>query len=269
MGYEHGLFTWTDASSPDPAAAGQFCASLFGWEAAEQFDPDGNYIYTMFSRDGKSVAGLGGQSPEMAAQGLPAIWNSYISVDSVDDTVARWAEAGGSVMVPPMDVFTSGRMAVVVDPEGAVLSLWQAGDHVGGEVFNVPGAMTWNELNTRDVAAAREFYGKALGWEFEIFEGGGDPYWLITVPAKTQGGALSEDAYNGGMLTISEEMGPDMPAHWSVYFQSADVDADVAKAQELGGTLVAPVMESSAGRIAVVADPQGGTFLVIQPPVQA
>jgi predicted enzyme related to lactoylglutathione lyase len=269
MGYQHGLFTWADVAAADPAAASSFYTSLFGWQADDQHDPDGNYIYTMFSHDGKAVVGMGQQPAEMAKQGLPAIWSSYVSVDSVDDTLEKWIAAGGTVMMPAMDVFTSGRMAFVIDPEGAVVGLWQAGDHLGAGVFNVPGTMTWNELNTRDVDAARAFYGAALGWEFELFEDGGSPYWLITVPHKKQGDPLSEDGYNGGMLTIDENFPPDMPAHWSIYFAVADTDASVAKAAELGGSVVAPAMDTPAGRLAVVADPEGGIFTIIQVPATA
>ncbi len=176
--------------------------------------------------------------------------------------------AGGTVMVPAFDVFDSGRMAVVIDPEGAVVSLWQAGESVGGEVFNVPGSITWNELNTRNAEAAKEFYGRVFGWEYEMFDTGGAPYWVIVLPGKEHGGVLAEDSYNGGILTITEEMG-DMPANWAVYFASADADADAAKVKELGGSLAGPVMETGAGRIAVAFDPQGGAFLIIQPPAPA
>ncbi len=264
MGYQHGLFTWADLSAQDPASASAFYSSMFGWDAEDQHDADGNYIYTMFSLLGKSVAGLGAQPPALAEQGVPPMWNSYVSVDNVDAAIEQWTAAGGAVMMPAMDVFTSGRMAFVVDPEGATVAFWQAGEHAGSGIFNVPGAMTWNELNTRDVDAAREFYGKALGWEFEAFDAPGSPtYWLITVPGKEQGGALAPDAYNGGMLTIGEGFPPDMPAHWTVYFASADVDADVAKAVELGGSVIAPAMNISAGRFSVLADPQGGIFTVM------
>ena len=263
MGYQHGLFTWADLSSPDPAAASSFYSSMFGWEADDQLDPDGNYIYTMFSLQGKSVAGLGAQPPALAEQGVPPMWNSYISVDNVDTAIEQWTAAGGAVTMPAMDVFTSGRMAFVVDPEGAVVAFWEAGDHVGGGIFNLPGAMTWNELQTRDVDAAREFYGKALGWEFELSGVEGQPYWLITVPGKEQGGVLAEDAYNGGMFVIGEDFPPDMPAHWGIYFGSADVDGDVARALELGGSVIAPAMDIEAGRFSVLADPQGGIFTVM------
>lgn len=268
MGYQHGVFSWADLSSPDPVAAKVFYSSLFGWRAEDQKGPDGEYIYTMFSQDGKSVAGLGAQPPALAEQGLPPIWNSYISVDNVDAAIEKWTQAGGSVIAPAMDIFTSGRMAFVADPEGAVVAFWQAGDHVGAEVFNVPGAMTWNELSTRDVAAAKTFYAQALGWEFEVSESDSGPYWLITIPGKRQGSPLSEDVYNGGMLTIDESFPPEMPAQWSIYFVSADVDADVAKVGQLGGSVVVPQMDTPAGRMSVVADPHGGAFTLLTPQAQ-
>lgn len=269
MAYQHGLFTWADVSVPDPAAGSSFYANLFGWTAEDQHDPSGDYVYTMFSQDGKATAGLGPQPPTMADRGMPPIWNSYISVDDVDKTVEQWMAAGGAVMMPAMDVMTSGRMAFVIDPEGAVVALWQAGDHVGAGVFNQPGALTWTELNTRDAAAAREFYGAAIGWEFELFEGSDPAYWLIKVPGKVHGDPLSEDDFTGGILTMDENWPAEMPAYWSVYFHVADTDAAVAKVTELGGSVVAPAMDTPAGRIAVVSDPQGGTFLVIAPPAQA
>jgi predicted enzyme related to lactoylglutathione lyase len=268
MGYQHGLFSWADISAPDPATAKDFYISLFGWDAEDQFGPDGEYVYTMFSQDGKAIAGLGGQPQHLAGQGIPAFWNSYVTVDDIDETIQKWTAAGGSVTMPPMDVFTSGRMAFVSDPEGASIALWQAIEQVGGQAFNIPGAMTWNELTTRDPDAAREFYGAALGWNFELFEGEGDPYWLVVIPNKKQGDPLSEDDYNGGFLTIGTQFPPDMPAHWSVYFQSADVEAQAAKVPELGGSIMSPAMDTAAGKIAVVADPQGGAFNLITPPPQ-
>jgi predicted enzyme related to lactoylglutathione lyase len=269
MEYPHGLFSWADISLPDPADGSSFYADLFGWEAEEQRDPDGNYIYTMFSQDGKSTAGLGPQPPQLAGRGVPPMWNSYITVDDIDATLARWVTAGGVVMIPAMDVMDSGRMAFVADPEGAVCALWQAGSHVGAEVFNQPGALTWNELNTRDAAAAREFYGLVLGWEFERFGEADPPYWLITLPNKPQGDPLSDDAYNGGILTIDESWPAEMPAHWSVYFHVADADAAAHRVGELGGRVIVPPFDTSAGRIAVVTDPQGGTFSVMSPPQQS
>jgi hypothetical protein len=266
MAYQHGLFTWTDISTPDPEGAKAFYTSLFGWDAEDQQDPDGNYVYTMFSREGKTVAGLG---PQQAGtdENMPAMWNSYVTVDDVNATVDGWALARGTVVMPPMDVFDSGRMAVVADPEGAIVALWQPARHVGAEVFNLPGALNWNELNTRDAAAARDFYEKVLGWEFELYqrEGAAD-YWLIKLPGKQQGSPLSNDDYNGGILTMGDEFPPEVPAYWSVYFTTTDVDGDAARVTELGGSVVAGPMATPAGRIAVVADTAGAIFNLITPP---
>ncbi len=267
MGYQHGLFSWADISSPDPAAGSAFYAALFGWQAEDQHDPEGNYIYTMFSQDGKSTAGMGPQPAEVAEHGMPPMWNSYITVDDVDATIAKWVAAGGSVFMPAMDVLTAGRMAFVADPEGAVVALWQAGDHVGAGVFNQPGTITWNELATRDNAVAREFYAAAIGWEFEEFAGENE-YWLINIPGKQQGDPLSDDSYNGGVMPMDDNWPAEVPPHWAVYFSVADTDAAAARVAELGGNVVVPAFDTPAGRIAVVTDPQGGTFSVIAPPQQ-
>jgi predicted enzyme related to lactoylglutathione lyase len=269
MGYQHGLFAWTDIAVPDTKAAKAFYTGLFGWEATDQHFPDGSLMYVMFTQNDRTVAGMGPQQPELAEQGVPPMWNSYVSVDSVDDTIGKWTAAGGSVMMPAMDVMNSGRMAFVMDPEGAAVGLWQAGDHVGAEVFHVPGGMSWNELNTRNVDAAREFYGAALGWEFQAFAESDPVYWLVTVPDKKQGDPLSNDPFNGGMLTIGDTFPPEMPAHWAVYFTVTDADGAAAKTTELGGTVLVQPFDTSAGRIAVLQDPQGGTFSVIQPPAQS
>ncbi len=264
MSYPHGLFSWTDISLADPAGGTKFYSDLFGWKADDQHDPDGNYIYTMFSKGGKAAAGLGPQMP--GAGDHPPMWMSYVTVDDVDATIGKWTAAGGSVLVPAMDVMTAGRMAVVADPQGAVLSLWQAGDTVGGEVFGEHGALTWNELVTRDTAAAREFYGDVLGWEFEEFAGSDAEYWLIVLDAKEPGQPYAEDKYDGGIMLMDDNWPADLPPHWMVYFHVDDTDETVERHTALGGSVPVPAFDTPAGRIAVLNDPQGGTFSVISPP---
>ena len=267
MSYPHGLFSWTDISLPDPAGGSKFYADLFGWQAEDQHDPEGHYVYTMFSKDGKSVAGLGPQAPGAADQGIPPMWTSYATVDDIDDALAKWTEAGGSVLMPAMEVFDAGKMAIVADPQGAVMSLWDAGVHLGAGVFNTHGAMTWNELATRDTAAAREFLGAVLGFEFEQFEGAGaGEYWLITLGAKAEGEPYAADKYNGGILAMDEDWPAELPSHWMVYFRVDDTDEVVARLESLGGNVSVPPFDAPVGRIAVVNDPQGGTFSLIAPP---
>lgn len=173
--------------------------------------------------------------------------------------------------MPAMDVVTAGRMTVLADPEGAVLSLWQAGDHAGAEVFNEHGALPGNELGTGDCAGARGFYGDALGWEFERLEGESSPgeYWLIRIEGKTADGPYTDDPYNGGVLTMEENWPPDVPPHWMVYFPVDDADLLVERPTDLAGTVSVPPLGTLVGWLAVVGDPQGGKFSVIAPPAES
>lgn len=255
MTHPNGRFSWCDVALPDVAAGKAFYGALFGWEGTDEHDPDGNLIYVTFRKDGDLVAGLGPQPPGMGEAGIPPMWSSYVSVDSVDDTVASAKEHGGSVMLPPMDVMTSGRMAVIGDPQGAAISLWQAGDHLGADRFNDIGFMTWNELMTRDLDGAQEFYASLFGWSYESSDSAGFEY----VTAKLG------DRANAGMLAMGDEAPDWLPSHWMVYFRVADCDAACAQLVELGGTVSVPAFDSPAGRMAVVNDPQGGTFSVIGP----
>ncbi len=263
MAYVQGLFSWTDIAVPDTEAGKDFYTQLFGWTAADQYDPEGNYIYTLFFKDGKMAAGMGKQPPELQAQGMPPMWNSYINVESVDDIVAATEANGGTVVMPAMDVMASGRMAFIADPSGGVVGLWQAGEHRGADIFNAPGAMSWNELATRDVEAAQAFFGPVLGWEFEKVEG--MEYWTIHLRHKVEGDGDADDDFNGGMIAMDENWPDEIPAHWMVYFNVEDTDRAVAKLQELGGNISVPPFDTSAGRISVVNDSQGGTFSVIAP----
>lgn len=265
MSYPHGLMSWTDISLPDPQAGKRFYTQLFGWSAEDQFDPDGTYIYTMFRQDGIDVAGMGPMPPEMQAAGIPPMWQTYITVDDVDEAVAAVTANGGSVVMPAMDVMTSGRMAIVADPEGAVASLWQAGEHVGAGAFDGPGQLCWNELNTRDSAAARDFWGKTMGWTFTEFEESPAEYWLIGLD-KAGVPNVADDNVNGGILTMDESFPAELPAHWMVYFGVEDADAAAAKIVELGGSTPVPPFDTQAGRMAVVNDDQGGTFMIVALP---
>lgn len=263
--YPHGLFSWADLATTDVDGAKAFYSGLFGWEAEDQFDPDGHLIYTMFSKNGRNTAGMGAMPEAMAAQpGMPGgLWSSYINVDDVDAVVEKATANGATVMMPPMDVMTSGRMAFLIDPTGATVGLWQPGDHVGAQVFNEHGAMTWNELVTRDVEGAKAFYEAALGWGFQL----ADPetgYWVITMDNKVEGDGDADDPMNGGIMAMNENFPPEMPAAWTVYFQVDDAAAAIERATELGGMLAFGPMNTAAGIIAVLTDPQGGTFTVIE-----
>src|SRR3954453_19117427 len=151
-GYIPGVPCWTDTSQPDPEAALGFYSGLFGWEFESMLPPDAPGKYFTARLRGGDVAAGGGQP-----QGPPpmAVWNTYIWVDSADDSAAKVQSAGGKVLTDPFDVMDAGRMGVFSDPEGAVFCVWQPKEHKGARIVNEHGAVNFNGLNTRDPEAAR------------------------------------------------------------------------------------------------------------------
>ncbi len=253
--YAPGTPSWIDLMSPDVDASAAFYTALFGWETDDQFDDEGNRIYTMFRVDGRDVAGAGGQPPGM--EDMPPVWSSYVAVEDVDAAVARVEAAGGKVMMGSMDVMDAGRMAVVADPAGAAISLWQANQHIGAQLIHEPGALSWNELITRDPNGVRDFYSQAFGWELTDQDMG--PMGTYTV-------ATLDGEQVAGIMQMPAEFPDRVPNHWMVYFHVADIDATLAKAKELGGSVVSgPMAAPGVGRFAAIHDPHNGTFSVLQP----
>jgi uncharacterized protein len=242
--YEHGVPAWVDIGTSDPSAALGFYGELLGWEGQDMGEEAGHY--TIVSKNGKQVAAI---SP--AQDPGPPRWTTYVNVDDVDAVVKRAEAAGGSVVVPPMDVMTAGRMAIVADTTGAMIALWQARDHTGAQLINEPGAFIWSELSTSDLAKSKAFYGDVLGWGW----GGSDEYAEAQVAGRTI----------GGVMPRPKEMPAEVPDNWLVYFGSSDVDADSSRAVELGGTVVVPPTDiPSTGRFAVLMDPQGAAFALFK-----
>jgi uncharacterized protein len=200
------------------------------------------------------VAAIAPQPAEMHAAGVPPMWNTYLAVDSADEAAAKVEAAGGKIAMAPFDVMDAGRMAFVLDPSGAPVALWQANQHIGASLVNEPGTVTWNELITTDPGAAA-FYQHVVGLTTSTFDMGGGEYTLFEAAGQMVGG------------TTPPQM-PGTPNHWHVYFGVADADATVAKATELGGSILVPVFDTPVGRMAVIADPQGAVFSIIQPAPQ-
>ncbi|MDJ0961115.1 MAG: VOC family protein [Acidimicrobiia bacterium] len=254
-GYAHGIPSWVDLATRDIEGAKAFYGALFGWEAMDVPTGDQPGTYSMFMKDGKVVAGMGelGDDDETS----PTIWSTYLAVDNLDTTLEKIVAAGGTVLVPAMDVMDTGRMAFVADPTGAAVGLWQAGTHTGAQLVNEHGTLTWNELLTDDTAAATDFYRDVFGYRVEVTAMPNGPYTTFWADGNLEGHAAA------GMMARTPEMG-EFPNYWSVYFTVDDVDASVAAAAEHGATILAPGFDAEGvGRFAVIMDPGGATFSVM------
>jgi hypothetical protein len=271
--YIAGVPCWIDTSQPDPEAAVAFYRDLFGWDVESVMPADAPGQYFMARIGGGDVAGIGS-----IAEGSPpaATWNTYIWVDSADETAAKVKDAGGAVLMEPFDVMSSGRMAVFADPEGAVFCVWEPNEHRGAQVVNEPGSLNFNGLNTRDLDGAKAFYGAVFGWETLALDGGalawtlpgyGDHLELLNPGTRERMAAFGavkgfEDVV-ASVLPIQPGH-EDMPAHWTVTFATADADATAEKAIALGGDLLAPPFDAPWVRMTIIADPQGATFIASQ-----
>jgi predicted enzyme related to lactoylglutathione lyase len=246
--YSPGTFSWTDLTTTDQAAAKAFYSELFGWEADDRPIGD-SAIYSMMSIGGKEVAAISPQPQQQREAGAPPTWNSYITVQSADDSLARAGQLGATVHAQAFDVFDAGRMGVVQDPQGAFFAVWEPNTNIGAELVNAPGALCWNELASPDIEASAAFYADLFGWTTEQFEGAPMPYLIVK----------TADGHTNG--AISAELPPGTPPHWLVYFGTESADAASEKVLERGGTRpLEPMDIGPSGRIAIVIDPHGAAF---------
>jgi hypothetical protein len=254
--YTPGTPCWIDLGTPDQDAAGEFYGGLFGWEVQEDENAEQVGGYRVATLKDKAVGGV----MKLMEEGQPTAWMTYICVEDADATVAKAKEAGGEVIVEPMTVLDYGRMAMLKDPTGAVIGLWQPGVNIGAGLVNEAGAFNWSELNTRDPDAAKTFYGDVFDWTFEDqdFEGMGT-YTLFKV----------NDRGVGGIFDMRGRVPDEVPANWLTYFSVEDTDASVRKIKEMGGGVNMGPVDIPVGRFAVVHDPFGAVFAVITPTEQA
>ena len=247
-----GNFCWFELVTSDQAAAKKFYGGLFGW-TANDFPMGPDSFYTMFHLRGRNVGAAYTLMPDQAKQGVPPHWGTYVAVTNVDEGIAKAKTLGGTVVAGPMDVAEHGRMGVLRDPTGAIISVWQAKQHQGVGLWGEAGAFCWSELMTRDTTAAAKFYTALFGWKTNVSDAAGFPYthWQ------------NDGADIGGMMAILEQWGP-MPPSWVNYIQVKDCDETAAKATSLGAKVCMPPTDiPNTGRFAMLQDPLGAMFSVI------
>lgn len=238
--YPPGTFSWVELVTSDADAAKAFYTAVFGWDYRDNPIGDG-MVYSTALVDGRAAGAL------YASAEQPPHWNCYVTVESVDEAARRAGELGATVMAEPFDVLDAGRMAVIADPTGAALALWEPRSHIGASVVNQPGALTWNDLVTPDPDAAGRFYGSLFGWTTMKIPGAGG-YRVIRNGERSNGGMLAREG---------------MPPSWLPYFGHEDLDGLVGRVAELGGRALSEPVAVPSGRFALFADPQGAVFAAL------
>lgn len=240
---------WVDLATTDAEAARDFYSKLFGWSLEVSDDPQyGGYATAKL--DDRSVAGIG---PKQEGDPSPPAWSLYIGTDDPDELAKKVQDAGGSVIAQPFDVGDQGRMAVFADPSGAFISGWQA---VGMSQFTAgtPDAFGWAELNARGLDRAVTFYETVFGWTHSKQPfGEGEEYTQFEHDGQPIAGALEMDPQIPG----------ETPSYWLIYFNADDVDARFQSAIELGGREMVGPTDMPGGRFAIVSDPQGAAFGIL------
>lgn len=247
-----GRFVWYDLVTTDPEATQSFYREVTGWgtmpwEGAEE-------PYTMWTNGEAPIGGIMRLPAEAAAAGAPPHWLPYIATTDVDATTARAVELGGAVIVPPTDIPTAGRYAVLSDPQGAVFAVFTPeSDASGHDGAPAVGEFSWHELATTDHEGAFAFYADLFGWEKTEAMDMGDTgvYQMYGRKGRTLGGIFNKSADMPG------------PPAWTLYVRVADLHQAVRKVRAQGGQVLNGPMEVPGGDwIAQCMDPEGAVFAV-------
>lgn len=255
---KHGMPCWFELATTDPDTSSAFYQNLFGWH---RFDLDlgSDGTYSFFSNENGCIGAMSSPSPEHESVRGSSTWGVYFAVDNCDDSTAKAVELGATIIVPPRNVNEHCRMSVISDPTGAICSLWQCESIGGGPYVMFENyAINWVELATRDSARARVMYSELLGWDYfqsSASVPGGGPYHELAV-GQTR---------CGGIMPMQAEWFDPLTPDWWIFIRVPDVDDCVAKAKELGGSNPVPAYAvPEVGKMAMLADPTGAKFYVVQ-----
>lgn len=243
--HHRGEFCWAHLGTPDVARAAEFYTALLGWEAT--FSEIDGAPEATFTADGRAVAGA-----STVPAGLASSWSIFLSTPGIEADLAACERAGATILQPATEVATTGKFAMLADPSGAVVGLWQAGPFAGFELFEEVGGPTWFELAARGIDEAERFYTDVFGWDLRPapVEMRYDLAWLD--------GREVAGVMDGGFLP------PQVPSAWSWYVGVEDCARAAARVVELGGAVLMEPDASPFGVLAWVADPSGAAFKLHQ-----
>jgi predicted enzyme related to lactoylglutathione lyase len=242
---------WADLASSDLEASTAFYGAVLGWTRKDfpEFDD-----YADFQSNGEEVGGLAPKVDE-----ADDAWTVYLKVDDIEAAVIAAAAAGGRVLHEPSPVGGLGEWALLEDPSGAEVAIWQAGSFVGFEIVNEPGAPCWFELHTKDFAAAVPFYEKVFGWKVTSI-GDSDEFRMVV---------FGEQGSAGAGILDAARIAADTRSQWIVYLAVADADAAASLVTANGGTVHDGPTDTPIGRMSRAADSTGAPFCFMQLPDRA
>lgn len=243
----HGAPNWVDLSTSDVEAAIEFYSALLGWTVTRSETPMG-----MYAIGAVGDVEVGGMMAQVSTEDVPPMWTVFFQVEDVDMTAARVQAAGGSVLEPAFDL-PEARIAVVADPTGAMFGIIGGPRPAGVYLDQGLGTVSWVELLTRDPQGVEPFYAEVFGWKATTSLDDEMTYTAFTL----------DDDQVAGMMMMPDQVPDEVPAYWSVYFAVVNVEATTQRTIELGGRLIVPPMQITGGRFAVLEDPQGAVFSVL------
>jgi predicted enzyme related to lactoylglutathione lyase len=258
--WPEGTPAWVELVTPDLPGARDFYTGVLDWDVVpvRQYDPAGHYGFALVR--GKPTAGLG------AAATPTATWTTYLAVDDVQGTCSVVRDHGGRVLSPPEPIGTQGRTALVADPLGGIVGLWQAWNHIGTQIVDEPGALCWSELMTTSTETARGFYSAVFGHRHQpapVPDGSMTDY-TMTAPRNPFSRAVSGI---GSLPAAGDANGwAGSRPFWMTFFAVRDVDVALERVTTGGGRILSGPRRSPYGRVGVCADPHGARFTVIRLP---
>jgi uncharacterized protein len=245
-----GYFCWTDLGALKPTEAKAFYGRVVGWTGKDFPLPQGG-DYTLLHTPNGDAAGLYEQSDDQKSQKIPPHWLVYLAVEDAEATAKQAKALGGRIVVDAYDVEKLGRMAILLDPTGAMFAIWETGSHGGMTIDpGEPGSLCWCELMTPDLEKVAPFYAALFGWIVELQEGQGMRHARCRIG----------DAPVADMMAIGSGHGR-VPPHWLAYFAVESCAAASKIVGEAGGrTLVAPSALTEGTTFSIVRDPEGAIF---------
>jgi predicted enzyme related to lactoylglutathione lyase len=241
---------WVDLFTSDLDRSIAFYTDLFGWTAEAPAAEFGGYVN--LSKDGVRVVGAMSND---GSSGAPDAWSVYLATPDAQATIDAATKRGSQAIVPAMAVGDLGTMAVITDPGGAAIGMWQPGAHKGYGVFDEPSSVSWCELHTREYDASVAFYRVVFKWDAHTVSD--SPEFRYTTYGK-------DDTSLAGIIDASSFLPAGAPSQWFVYFGTDDAEKTLTRTTEQGGSVIQAAEDTPYGRLATAADPTGAVFKLRQ-----